>query len=93
MVCLDTSLLITKPLHTLDCVSLIVEEAAFECPPDEFHSKKLLNKLVQQIHEPLVLASCSLPEWCNTLTVNYPVLFPFEVREVFFNCTAFGSSR
>jgi len=65
----------------------------FEVSREEFHSKKLVNKLVQQIHDPLVVASGALPEWCHALTSTHPHLFPFEVREVFFACTAFGTSR
>ena len=60
---------------------------------EEFHSKKLMNKLVQQVHDPLTLASGALPDWTTTLTSSYPILFPFEIREIFFNCTAFGASR
>ncbi|RWS30867.1 E3 ubiquitin-protein ligase HECTD1-like isoform X10 [Leptotrombidium deliense] len=60
---------------------------------DDFISKKITNKLVQQIQDPLVLASGSQPEWCEYLNYNYPMLFPFETRQVYFNCTAFGTSR
>ena len=62
-------------------------------PQDEFYSKKLVNKLVQQIHDPVVLASGALPEWCHLLPSAHPILFPFEAREMYFNCTAFGTSR
>ena len=77
----------------ITCSDHSTGEGAFECPPDEFHSKKLMNKLIQQVHEPMVLASASLPDWCSSVTIYYPLLFPFEVREVFFNCSAFGASR
>lgn len=70
-----------------------VNSEPFDAPLEEFHNKKLMNKLIQQIHDPMVLSSGSLPEWCYILTLSYPLLFPFEVREVFFNCTAFGTSR
>ncbi len=65
----------------------------FEVPREEFQTKKLVNKLIQQVHDPVVLASGALPEWCHTLTLRYHFLFPFEVRELFFSCTAFGTSR
>ena len=68
-------------------------EAGFDVSLEEFHSKKLRNKLVQQIHEPVVLASSALPDWCHTLTTFCSFLFPFEVREVFFASTALGMSR
>ncbi len=65
----------------------------FEVPLEEFQSKKLVNKLVQQVHDPLLLASGALPEWTHTLTTSFPILFPFEAREMFFYSTAFGTSR
>ncbi|CAH1960044.1 unnamed protein product [Acanthoscelides obtectus] len=61
--------------------------------PDEFSSKKITNKLLQQIQDPLVLSSASLPAWCEELTHSCPFLFPFETRQLYFNCTAFGASR
>ncbi|XP_044733919.1 E3 ubiquitin-protein ligase HECTD1 isoform X2 [Chrysoperla carnea] len=61
--------------------------------PEEFMSKKLTNKLLQQIQDPLVLSSSSLPTWCEELNQSCPFLFPFETRQLYFNCTAFGASR
>lgn len=60
---------------------------------DLFMSKKLTNKLHQQIQDPLVLSSNSLPSWCENLNQSCPFLFPFETRQLYFNCTAFGASR
>lgn len=62
-------------------------------PPDEFTSKKITNKLLQQIQDPLVLSSSALPPWCEELNHSCPFLFPFETRQLYFNCTAFGASR
>ncbi|KAK7103616.1 E3 ubiquitin-protein ligase HECTD1-like isoform X2 [Littorina saxatilis] len=62
-------------------------------PADEFVSKKITNKLVQQIQDPLVLSSNALPDWCEHLTRWCPMLFPFEIRQLFFSCTAYGTSR
>ncbi|XP_038107081.1 E3 ubiquitin-protein ligase Ufd4 isoform X3 [Culex quinquefasciatus] len=61
--------------------------------PDTFMSKKITNKLQQQIQDPLVLASGSLPKWCEDFNQSCPFLFPFETRQLYFNCTAFGASR
>ncbi|XP_054264078.1 E3 ubiquitin-protein ligase HECTD1-like [Macrosteles quadrilineatus] len=61
--------------------------------PEEFTSKKITNKLVQQIQEPLVLSSGALPAWCEELNHSCPFLFPFETRHLYFSCTAFGASR
>ncbi|XP_065332241.1 E3 ubiquitin-protein ligase HECTD1 isoform X2 [Cloeon dipterum] len=62
-------------------------------PPEEFTSKKITNKLMQQIQDPLVLSSGALPVWCEELNHSCPFLFPFETRQLYFNCTAFGASR
>ncbi|PVD26171.1 hypothetical protein C0Q70_13840 [Pomacea canaliculata] len=68
-------------------------EIHLNIPADEFVSKKITNKLVQQIQDPLVLSSNALPDWCEHLTRWCPMLFPFEIRQLFFSCTAFGTSR
>lgn len=62
-------------------------------PAELFMSKKITNKLQQQIHDPLVLSSNALPNWCEDLNQSCPFLFPFETRQLYFNCTAFGASR
>lgn len=41
----------------------------------------------------MVLSSASLPAWCEELNHSCPFLFPFETRQLYFNCTAFGASR
>jgi len=60
---------------------------------DNFLSKKITNKIVTQLQDPLVLSSQSLPDWCEQLMYTSPFLFPFETRQLYFYCTAFGSSR
>lgn len=40
-----------------------------------------------------MLSSSSLPAWCEELNHSCPFLFPFETRQLYFNCTAFGASR
>uniref|UniRef100_A0A4W5NBG2 E3 ubiquitin-protein ligase n=1 Tax=Hucho hucho TaxID=62062 RepID=A0A4W5NBG2_9TELE len=55
--------------------------------------KKVTTKILQQIEEPLALASGALPEWCEQLTSKCPFLIPFETRQLYFTCTAFGASR
>ncbi|XP_035704354.1 E3 ubiquitin-protein ligase HECTD1 [Folsomia candida] len=75
---------------TIICMDL---NKGFYVPPDEFISKKITNKLVQQVQDPLVLASRALPTWCEDLTYSAPMLFPFDTRNLYFSCTAFGTSR
>ncbi|XP_065144364.1 E3 ubiquitin-protein ligase HECTD1 isoform X7 [Paramisgurnus dabryanus] len=70
-----------------------VEELQFNASPEEFASKKITTKILQQIEEPLALASGALPDWCEQLTSKCPFLIPFETRQLYFTCTAFGASR
>jgi hypothetical protein len=65
----------------------------FDVDSVDFISQKLNSKLRQQMQDPLVLATRALPSWCEELTASCPVLFPFETRQLFFCCTAFGVSR
>lgn len=69
------------------------DERRLQVNKQTFESQKLTTKLRQQMADPLVLASDAMPEWCETLTASCPVLFPFEARQLFFSCTAFGVSR
>jgi len=88
---------LVKSLHKLceenNQITSLSDEYLFDVPEEEFISMKLTNKLVQQVQEPLVLASGSLPAWCEFLFINYPLLFPFETRKMYFQATAFGCSR
>lgn len=65
----------------------------YDVNSDIYMSKKITNKLQQQIQDPLVLSSNSLPRWCEDFNQSCPFLFPFETRQLYFNCTAFGASR
>lgn len=69
------------------------EESACWVHPDDFTSKKITNKIVQQIQDPLALAAGALPNWCEELARSCPFLLPFETRRLYFSCTAFGASR
>ncbi|XP_045495051.1 E3 ubiquitin-protein ligase HECTD1 isoform X4 [Colias croceus] len=62
-------------------------------PPDALLSTKLTNKLHHQLQEPLTLAAAATPRWCQQLNDWCPFLFPLETRQMFFACTAFGTSR
>ncbi|KPP80084.1 E3 ubiquitin-protein ligase HECTD1-like [Scleropages formosus] len=54
-----------------------VDDVQFNAPPEEFTSKKITTKILQQIE----------------LTSKCPFLIPFETRQLYFTCTAFGASR
>ncbi|XP_029035839.1 E3 ubiquitin-protein ligase HECTD1 isoform X7 [Osmia bicornis bicornis] len=69
------------------------EESPCWVHPDDFTSKKITNKIVQQIQDPLALAAGALPNWCEELARSCPFLLPFETRRLYFSCTAFGASR
>ena len=60
---------------------------------EDLQSKKVTNKLLQQLQDPLVLSAGALPPWCEHLTQEFPFLFPFDTRHLYFTCTAFGASR
>lgn len=60
---------------------------------DDFHSKKLVTRLLQQLQDPLVLGSDAFPEWMMQLVFNYPMLFPLEIRQLLFMGTSFGTAR
>jgi len=86
-----------SPMHNKSMEDSIIAPVEFSkgyhIPIDEFVSKKITNKLVQQLQDPLVLASRALPSWCEDLTYSAPMLFPFDTRNLYFNCTAYGTSR
>ncbi|CAF3546281.1 unnamed protein product [Rotaria sordida] len=58
-----------------------------------FYSKKLNNKLLQQIQDSILIASSSLPSWTSCLIHSYKFLYPFETRQLYFRTTSFGTSR
>ncbi|XP_075974735.1 ubiquitin fusion-degradation 4-like isoform X4 [Anticarsia gemmatalis] len=77
------------------CVRVLrrLRAAAPALAADAFVSTKLTNKLHQQLQEPLTLAAAATPAWCQQLNDWCPFLFPLETRQMFFACTAFGTSR
>ncbi|KAJ2942645.1 hypothetical protein O0L34_g2114 [Tuta absoluta] len=77
------------------CVRVLrrLRAAAPALPPASLLSTKLTNKLHQQLQEPLALAAEAIPHWCQQLNDWCPFLFPLETRQMFFACTAFGTSR
>ncbi|CAG9785575.1 unnamed protein product [Diatraea saccharalis] len=77
------------------CVGVLrrLRAAAPALPAESFVSTKLTNKLHQQLQEPLTLAAAATPHWCQQLNDWCPFLFPLETRQMFFACTAFGTSR
>lgn len=80
-------------INTNDSTEEVQENEVPTSTPEIFMSKKITNKLLQQIQDPLVLSSNSLPDWCENLNQSCPFLFPFETRQLYFSCTAFGASR
>jgi hypothetical protein len=61
--------------------------------PTDWLSSKLGFKLRDQLSDPLTLVSGALPEWCECLMFGARFLFPFDLRQLFFRCTAFGPAR
>ena len=83
-------LLSTYSQHTLCSAG---NESALSVPVERFVSKKLTNKIMQQLSDCLVLTSMSLPDWCERLTKWCPMLFSHDMRSLYFSYTAFGTSR
>ncbi|XP_050562022.1 E3 ubiquitin-protein ligase Ufd4 isoform X2 [Spodoptera frugiperda] len=77
------------------CVRVLrrLRAAAPALAAEHFVSTKLTNKLHQQLQDPLTLAAAATPLWCQQLNDWCPFLFPLETRQMFFACTAFGTSR
>ena len=61
--------------------------------PDDWLSAKLGYKLRDQLSDPLTLVSGALPDWCECLMFGARFLYPFDLRQLFFRCTAFGPAR
>uniref|UniRef100_A0A2P2I0N7 E3 ubiquitin-protein ligase n=2 Tax=Hirondellea gigas TaxID=1518452 RepID=A0A2P2I0N7_9CRUS len=69
------------------------EKKSLSVKREEFESKKISNKLSQQINEALSLACNALPTWCDDLTYGTPMLFDFDTRMLHLTTTAFGPER
>ena len=69
------------------------EKKAISIARDEFESKKVCNKLSQQVNESLHLACSALPSWCEDLYYGAPMLFDFDSRMLYFTTTSFGPER
>lgn len=80
-----------QSLRQLDTLSLL--QSVKPPPLDIFCSARISTKLLQQLHDPLVIGSGCLPKWCNQLTRFCPFMFPFDVRKAFFYCTCMGPTR
>lgn len=89
----DDVLQLLSQLNTINHSAIRHGDIDLCLPAEQFMSKKVTNKLQQQIQDPLVLSSNSLPTWCENFNQSCSFLFPFETRQVYFNCTAFGASR
>lgn len=76
-----------------DLKSLAESHIMAEISSEDFISKKLTQKLLQQLQDPLVVSSRGLPDWCDYLMYKHPQLFSFETRQLYFQATAFGTSR
>jgi len=56
-------------------------------------SRKLTQKLLRQLEDPLSVASGALPAWCDSLTGLAPFLFSLEARRKLLESTGFGVSH
>ncbi|OAF69058.1 hypothetical protein A3Q56_03204 [Intoshia linei] len=72
---------------------LITNESNLTISEESFISRKLTQKLVKQIHEPLSLCCSALPSWCDRLIYEYPWLFNFEMRNTYLSAQGYDPSR
>ena len=72
---------------------LISGQKYIDVPEEAFISRKLTEKLKEQVEVPLAMACDACPEWCERLTTRYSMLFPLDARRLFVSNTAFGSNR
>lgn len=84
---------LTDEIISSDFLQLKNSEKILPVSFEDFISKKISNKLLQQLQDPLVLASGAQPYWCDRFVHHYPLLFPFESRQNYFQANAFGTSR
>uniref|UniRef100_A0A915HDR3 E3 ubiquitin-protein ligase n=1 Tax=Romanomermis culicivorax TaxID=13658 RepID=A0A915HDR3_ROMCU len=69
----------TKLINTLQLLKFLRKLS----PDNECStSKKLTDKLRQQLRDVLVVAGDSLPDWCDRLMFDFPFLFPFDCRQM-----------
>ncbi|XP_009358184.1 E3 ubiquitin-protein ligase UPL4 isoform X1 [Pyrus x bretschneideri] len=66
------------------------QTAAIPVPQNEFVSKKLTEKLEQQMRDTFAVSIGGMPLWCNQLMESCPFLFSFEVKCKYFRLVAFG---
>lgn len=93
LIVLVEALFLIKPLKPHLFAAISDDKIEFEVPPERFVSKKLTNKITQQLNDCLVLSSMALPDWCERLTKWCPMLFSYDLRSLYFNYTAYGTSR
>ncbi|AES79320.2 E3 ubiquitin-protein ligase [Medicago truncatula] len=60
---------------------------------DEFLNKKLIEKLEQQMGDPLALCIGAMPFWCYQLMISYPFLFSYVTRCKFFKLATYGQPQ
>jgi E3 ubiquitin-protein ligase TRIP12 len=59
----------------------------------EFINHKITAKLLDQLQEPLLICTKTLPLWCKELIQECRFLFPSEVRAQYFKIIAFDVAR
>lgn len=68
--------------QTLDTLKYLHELAGDHSSTVSFISPKLTQKLHLALNDPLIVASGSLPKWCETLIYNYHCLFSLDTRYI-----------
>jgi hypothetical protein len=60
--------------------------------PNDVISQRISGKLKRQMEDPLSLCGGRFPHWCGQLVLDFPFLFPLQVRKQWFKATSLGIS-
>ena len=77
----------------LEVLGIVAEEVGGEEDSWMFVSKGLMDKLLEQLEDPLAVVSGALPEWCRVIPVAVPRLFTHDARMTLLERGTFGVSR
>jgi hypothetical protein len=91
---LDAILQLLNYIHTFATIHCQNDATTVAMNIDnDFHSKKLNNKLLEQVDDAIVIASSSLPLWTSWLIHSYRFFYPVDTRQLYFRTTSFGTTR
>lgn len=79
--------------YTLEKSSDFIGASNISLKKELYLNRKIEFKFVQQLNEPLLVASNVLPSWCEIIAKEFPFLLTFEDRLLYLSSTQFGYAR